>query len=226
MSLTSSRVLLSTRSVSRSRRGASLLVAAALLLTLGACATLAHGADPVVVRTEQALEVSLAVYDAGMTWCESHPQMLTADAAKAAETIRTGFPPVYRATDSGLQLYKAGKGAAPNPGELNRLVAQLVELVRLAGGPDLTGAKKTSDVRLMRHEAPFASYSIVQVPGPPLNLPVRLPSIKGTGHYFDGCNWCWTSDGVTSACTTLYCGGSLPKSVTNEWRVGPLGGAR
>jgi hypothetical protein len=113
-----------------------------LLVVLSACATLAPGADPVVVRTEQALEAALAVYDGGMTWCEGHPAKLTPEAAKVAEAVRTGFPPVYRSVDSGLQLYKAGKGGPPDPAELNRLVLQLAELVRLAGGPDLTGGKK------------------------------------------------------------------------------------
>lgn len=113
-----------------------------LVLALASCATLAPGADPVVVRTEQALEAALAVYDAGMTWAEGHPHLLTPEAAKVAEVVRTGFPPTYRSVDSGLQLYKAGKGAPPDAAELNRLVLQLAELVRLAGGPDLTGGKR------------------------------------------------------------------------------------
>lgn len=141
MSLLPIRGLASLRpSLLRGRGAFPLRVAPALLLlvVLSACATLAPGADPVVVRTEQALEVSLAVYDAGMTWCESHPQMLTADAAKIAEAVRTAFPPTYRSVDSGLQLYKAGKGGPPDDGDLSRLVRQLAELVKLAGGPDLT----------------------------------------------------------------------------------------
>lgn len=125
-------------------RGGRLTAVPALLLVfaLVGCATLAPGADPVVVRTEQALEAALAVYDAGMTWCEGHQAELTPEAAKVAEAVRTGFPAVYRSVDSGLQLYKAGKGAPPDPAELNRLVLQLTELVRLAGGPDLTGGKR------------------------------------------------------------------------------------
>lgn len=123
-------------------RGRGLLVVPALftLLLFSACATLAPGADPKVVRTEQALEVSLALYDAGMTWCEGHPAKLSAEAAKVAEGIRVGFPLAYRTTDSALQLYKAGKGGDPlkEVDELERIARQLVELVKLAGGPDLT----------------------------------------------------------------------------------------
>ena len=208
MSLTSSRVLLSTRSVSRSRRGASLLVAAALLLTLGACATLAPGANPVVVRTEQALEAALAVYDAGMTWCESHPQMLTADAAKIAEAVRTAFPPTYRSVDSGLQIYKAGKGAAPDPGELNRLVAQLVELVRLAGGPDLTGAKKTSDVRLMQHERPIRGRGEWATDAWPVRLALA-------GERLGDC----TADHILRGLCVGGCTASIPP-ICSSWRVG------
>ena len=55
------RVLLSTRSVSRSRRGASLLVAAALLLTLSACVS----ATP-QKRAAQALDTIATSVDAGM----------------------------------------------------------------------------------------------------------------------------------------------------------------
>lgn len=124
-------------------RRAAALSAIFLVLALGACATLAPGADPIVVRTEQGLEAALAVYDAGMVWCKANPQHLTPEAAKVAETIRTGFPPAYRSLDSALQLYKAGKrkDLLSETDELRRLVEQLLLIVRLSGGPDLTGGK-------------------------------------------------------------------------------------
>ncbi len=125
------------------RGGASLAAGLAVLLLVG-CATLAPGADPLVVRTEQTLEASLAVYDAGMTWCKANPQHLTPAAAAVAETIRTTFPPAYRSLDSALQLYKAGKGGDITTGadELKRMAEQLLLLVKLSGGPDLIGGKK------------------------------------------------------------------------------------
>jgi hypothetical protein len=115
-----------------------------LALSLGACATLAPGEDPIVVRTEQTLEASLAVYDAGMTWCEANPQHLTPAAANVAETIRTAFPPAYRSLDSALQLYKAGKrkDLLSETDEIRKLIEQLMLIVKLAGGPDLAGGAK------------------------------------------------------------------------------------
>ena len=125
-----------------SRGVPTLLLALALVLAVG-CATLLPGEDPIVVRAEQTLEASLAVYDAGMTWCKANPQHLTQEAAKVAEAVRTGFPPAYRSLDSALQLYKAGKrkDLLSESDELRRLVEQLLLIVRLAGGPDLTGGK-------------------------------------------------------------------------------------
>lgn len=132
------------RRASRGGRYLAMPLAVLLVLSIAACASLAPGADPIVVRTEQAMEASLAVYDAGMTWCRANPQHLTPAAAAVAETIRTAFPPAYRSTDSALQLYKAGKGgdvmAASD--EMQRLASQLLLLIRLAGGPDLTGGAK------------------------------------------------------------------------------------
>lgn len=115
-----------------------------ILLSLTACATLAPGEDPIVVRTEQTLEASLAVYDAGMTWCKANPQHLTPGAARVAETIRTAFPPAYRSLDSALQLYKAGKrkDLLSETDEIRKLIEQLLLIVKLAGGPDLAGGAK------------------------------------------------------------------------------------
>lgn len=115
-----------------------------LALSLASCATLLPGEDPIVVRTEQTLEASLAVYDAGMVWCKANPQHLTPAAAKIAESIRTGFPPAYRSLDSALQLYKAGKrkDLLSETDEIRKLIEQLLLIVKLAGGPDLAGGAK------------------------------------------------------------------------------------
>lgn len=110
------------------------------LFLLSGCATLAPGADPVVVRTEQVLQAAPAVYDAGMTWCEGHVAQLSPASLKVANDVRVAFPHAYRAADSALQLYKAGKGGDPlgQLAELERLTRELMTLVKLAGGPDLT----------------------------------------------------------------------------------------
>lgn len=138
---------LSTRALPRRAflgRGGHLAVALAAVLLVSSCATLAPGADPIVVRTEQTLEASLAVYDAGMTWCKANPQHLTPGAAAVAETIRTGFPPAYRSLDSALQLYKAGKrkDLLAETDEIRKLIEQLLLIVKLAGGPELAGGAK------------------------------------------------------------------------------------
>lgn len=146
MSLTT----ISTRSLPRrvsslgGGRTLAALPALLLALTLASCATLLPGEDPIVVRTEQTLEASLAVYDAGMTWCKANPQHLTPAAAKVAETIRTAYPPAYRSLDSALQLYKAGKrkDLLAETDEIRKLIEQLLLIVKLAGGPDLAGGAK------------------------------------------------------------------------------------
>ena len=127
-----------------SARQKRVAIAVALIIVLTACATVAPGSDPVVVRTEQTLKISSAVYDAGMTWCEGHVAMLSPAALKLANEIRVAFPPAYRATDSDLQLYKAGKGGdvLGQMAELDRLARELMTLVKLAGGPDLAGGAK------------------------------------------------------------------------------------
>ena len=119
-------------------------VLALCLFALVGCATILPGEDKLVVRTEQTLEASLAVYDAGMTWCKANPQHLTPAAAKVAETIRTAYPPAYRSLDSALQLYKAGKrkDLLAETDEIRKLIEQLLLIVKLAGGPDLAGGAK------------------------------------------------------------------------------------
>ena len=131
-----------TQTLTRSGPSGPTLATAVLsaLLLLSGCATLAPGADPIVVRTEQALAASTPIYDAGMTWCERNVPKLSPAALKLVNEIRVMFPPVYRSTDSALQLYKAGKGGDPlgQLAELERLTRELLTLVKLAGGPDLT----------------------------------------------------------------------------------------
>lgn len=139
---------MTTRGLTSRGTGRRVLLSRALpvffALLVASCATLAPGEDPIVVRTEQTLEASLAVYDAGMTWCKANPQHITPAAASVAETIRTAFPPAYRSLDSALQLYKAGKrkDLLAETDEIRRLIEQLMLIVKLAGGPDLAGGAR------------------------------------------------------------------------------------
>ena len=120
----------------------SLVVLVAVLALVG-CTTVAPGSDPIVVRTEQTLKISSAIYDSGMTWCEGHAALLSPAMLTLANQIRVDFPPAYRATDSALQVYKSTKAGDPlgQVAELERLIHELMTLVKLAGGPDLTGGK-------------------------------------------------------------------------------------
>ncbi len=129
------------RRVTRGGHSYAGVLAVLLVLSVASCASVAPGEDAVVVRTEQTLEASLAVYDSGLTWCKANPQHLTPAAADVAEAIRTAFPPAYRSLDSALQLYKAGKrkDLLAETDEIRRLIEQLLLIVKLAGGPDLAG---------------------------------------------------------------------------------------
>lgn len=78
-----------------------------LLAILTACATLAPGSDPIVVRVEDVLVDSLAVYDSTM---RLHYQVSTQEPPAvyaALERVRPVFPKAWRGLDASLQAYKA-----------------------------------------------------------------------------------------------------------------------
>lgn len=118
-------------------------VVVALAVLSAACATLAPGADPLVVRSEQVLKVAPSVYDAGMTWAEANKAKIPASTLVVFEKIRVGFPPAYRAADEALTLYKAKKtnGLANAIPALERMLGDLATLVTAMGGPDIGGVK-------------------------------------------------------------------------------------
>ena len=136
----SGRSLLHLRGALLSRALPALFLAVALV----GCATLAPGEDPVVVRTEQLLTMATPVYDSGMAWYFANAERLSPGAREVFERVRVGFPPAYRSLDSALQLYKAGKRKElmNEFAEVQRLVEQLLSLVKALGGPDLAGGAK------------------------------------------------------------------------------------
>lgn len=115
-----------------------------LAVALVGCATLAPGEDPVVVRTEQVLKMAVPVYDSAMGWYFDNAARLTPGAKSVFERVRVSFPPVYRSLDSALQLYKAGKRkeVMAEFDELQRLVVEMLSVVKALGGPDLAGGAK------------------------------------------------------------------------------------
>lgn len=144
---TSSRPASAVRVLSSSGRGASHLRASAallLVLALAACATLAPGAREVVVRTEQTLKISTAIYDSGLDWCRANAGVLSPGMLTVVNRVRTGFPIVYRGADSLLDSYKAGQAAEAalnaKVSEVEALATELATTVSVAGGPDLKAA--------------------------------------------------------------------------------------
>ena len=115
MSLTSSRVLLPTRSVSRSRRGASLLVAAALSLTIGACSGV-----PAPTVCYQVTAATVHGVDKGMT--VAGELYKAGHLSEAAKEKLIAAHDVYRPA---AQAAVAGCKAVQSQGDVDKIVAQL-----------------------------------------------------------------------------------------------------
>lgn len=86
------------------------LLFAALLTS---CATITPGSDPLVVRTQDVLTNSLAIYDAAM---KTHYAVSTQEPMavyRATEEVRHSFPKAWRGLDASLAGYKATKEKDP-----------------------------------------------------------------------------------------------------------------
>ena len=105
---------------------------------LAACATVQPGQDATTVHTQQTLAIGQNVYDWGMAWCQTNAGTFSPAGLTLVNKIRVDFPPAYRALDTALDSYKAGK-AGDLQGALDKftsLFEQLQALVTSAGGPD------------------------------------------------------------------------------------------
>lgn len=100
------------------------------VLLISGCAALAPGADPVVVRTEQTLAASDAVYRDAMAYYfrPGVAPTLSPQVTAVFEKVRTGFDRPYKATQAALNAYKAGKGGDPL-GVARELAALVNELL-------------------------------------------------------------------------------------------------
>ena len=128
------------REVFRSHRGILGVVTIAILIA--ACASLAPGADPVIVNTERVLIVAPSLYDTGMTFAEQNKAVLSAGTLAVFEKIRLNFPPAYRAADAALQGYKAGTNkdgvsVLALSAAVEQFVSQLSALLVANGGPQI-----------------------------------------------------------------------------------------
>lgn len=77
------------------------------------CATLAPGADPYVVRAEQALRAGDALYVDGMAYyfTPGVAAGMSPNVKAIFEAVRTGFDPAYKDLQGALDSYKAVKAA-------------------------------------------------------------------------------------------------------------------
>ena len=83
------------------------------ILSLTACQTLAPGADPVVVHTQQFQTLTGGAYQSIMAWWRlpGVAERQSPSTNRALDKLRTGFPQAYRSVDSALDRYKASKEA-------------------------------------------------------------------------------------------------------------------
>lgn len=123
------------------RGGRGFLLVVAVLLS--ACATIQPGQDPLVVRTEQFLKVSPAIYDTALAWASRNSSSMSPATLKMVNDFRVAFPVAYRTTDAALQVYKSN-GTGDVLGQitaLRDLIVQMNTIVKAFGGPDLLEAK-------------------------------------------------------------------------------------
>lgn len=141
MSLNSPRVLLPTRSVSRSRRGASLLVAAALLLAVGcASGTVTTSTGAVVpAATVQAqdiagdaLSVLQDVHNAAVRAHDAKAGLEPSDVHAKRRAVLLASASCLRAGWDGLSAWKAGSEGGGLAGIAAAIRPALPELLRAA----------------------------------------------------------------------------------------------
>jgi hypothetical protein len=85
------------------------LALASLLASLGCKTTIAPGADPVIVTSQQSLEISLAVVDKFLKFEKANQTSVSPETHRVAETLRKEFPAPFRIARELLAKYKASK---------------------------------------------------------------------------------------------------------------------
>lgn len=86
-----------------------LVALAILVVNVGCQTTIAPDADPVVVKSQQALEISLAITDKFVAWERKNQKVVSPDVHAVAETIRKEFPPVFGIAMNLLKQYKLSR---------------------------------------------------------------------------------------------------------------------
>lgn len=239
MSPTSSslRVPLPTRSVSRSRRGASLLVAAALLLTV-ACATgtvtTSTGAvvPAATVQAQDiagdALSVLQDVHNAAVRAHDAKAGLEPADVHAKRRAALLASASGLRAAWDGLSAWKAGTGGEGLAGIATAVRPALPELLRAAVALGVVPQGTADGIAAFFESAgagivpkPIQKPTIVSVLAPAEEIDwraavqpvVRNATVIQPDGYFDGCNWHRPLPGGGWGSTALGCAGTT----TLEW---------
>lgn len=128
----------------RDKRSIVLLIGAVafallpLLFTLGGCASMAPGSDPIVVKTQDVLTNSLTLYETTMDLHFKHSAQEPPDVYKALEKVRPAFPRAWRALDVSLTTYQAAK--TKDPAQLRRATLLFLDEAERDGPEDWKAA--------------------------------------------------------------------------------------
>jgi uncharacterized protein (UPF0335 family) len=107
-------------------------VAVAFAIMVSGCSTtIAPGADPVVVRAEQTLEIAADTVDAFIRWERANETKVSPEVHDIAETIRAEFPDKFRLTRAVLRAYKNNR-SPEQKALLDAYLAALAEAVAQA----------------------------------------------------------------------------------------------
>jgi len=129
--------------------GASLGLTAACLALLGVilistgCATITPGSDPIIVKTEDVLVNSLSAYETAMSLHYAASERETPDVYRAAELIRSTFPPAWRGLRAVKESYRLAK--TKEPAKLREAVLLFLATLEADGPPKWKAA-----IRLIR----------------------------------------------------------------------------
>ena len=242
MSPTSLRVLLSTRSVSRSRRGASLLVAAALSLTIGACATgtVTTSAGAVVPAatvqaqdiTGDALSVLQDVHNAAVRAHDAKAGAEPADVHAKRRAALLASASGLRAAWDGLSAWKLGSEGAGMVAVVGRVRDALPEMLDAAVALGVVSREYADAIGAFFGTAsqglipkPLAKVPVVSVLSPEDEidwrkavLPVhRYSTVVQPDGYYDGCNWHRPLGNGVWASTAMHCGGPSTVTANDLW---------
>jgi hypothetical protein len=101
------------------------------LAFVGCKTTIAPDADPVVVRSQQALEISFAAVDKFLAWEHKNRTVVSPQVHETAELLRKDFPPVFRSALDLLSKYKVKRDFIAKQ-ELDNVVFQVKHYVTQA----------------------------------------------------------------------------------------------